>query len=546
MRREKNRPCQECRAVGHDKSGDHLWLMSDGSTWCCQKPYHKPYFEREGEQIVVDRPNRLLASEVFNLPIVENKDRGILEKVMKRFRVRTEFSEETGEPVKIYYPEATNGKPMGYKIRKLPKAFSVIYREGYGNDNVPDLFGEHCCPRSGNRILVCAGEEDTLAAYQMMINKYPDWEDTLAIVGLPRGEEGSVNVVAEKLSFLSGFKEVIIATDMDDAGRKALSKIIPVVGESARIIDFSEKDISDMLTKGKQKEFINAYFSCKEYRPSSIIQVADVLEEAVTPVTWGLSYPWPSLTKLTYGMKNNGEIIGLGSGPGSGKTTFLNQIQKHIIFQHKEKIAIFDIEEGPVIGLKKLIGSEMRKPIHLPDCDYDVDKAREIGRSYSGYANFYGGDSENWAEVEDAIRYFASKGIRFYFIDPLSALVEHLSSSDANTELGKIMRAMRKFRKHQGLPFFHANHLNNPQSGKDHGEWGHVRGSQFSGSRHQWKYSTLLLGLEGDQLAEDPGEKHKRKLVVIKDRLGGHTGYVDLKYNPDTGVLEEDEFREML
>lgn len=535
----KNRICPKCRELGHDSKGDHLFLMSDGATWGCFKSYHPPYFEREGEKV---SPIKLTAHDIRRLPIVENKDRCISTEVMDKFRVRTEFNETTGEPSIIYYPETTGGQLMGYKARRLPKSFSVLYKGGFGNSNTPDLFGQHCCPRTGQKLLICAGEEDTLAAYQMLHSKYPEWD--LAVVGLPRGEETSVNVVAEHLSFLSGFKEVIIATDMDEAGRKALGKLVAVVGESSRTIDLSEKDISDMLVKGKQKEFINAYFNCKEYRPASIVQVSDILEEAIAPVRWGLDYPFQTLTKLTYGMKQVGEIIGIGAGPGIGKSTLFQQIQKHLVFYHRQQIAIFDIEEGPIIGMKKLIGSEMRIPIHLPDCEYDIAEARRIGKQFEGLTHFYGGDSENWAEVEDSIRYFASKGVKFFFIDPLSALVEHLSASEANTELGKIMRAMRKFRKHQGLTFFHANHLNNPTSGKDHGEGGAVRGGQFSGSRAQWKYSTLLLGLEGNQLAEEEGEKHLRRLVVIKDRLGGNTGYVDLKYNPKTGVLEEPIFEE--
>jgi len=160
-----------------------------------------------------------------------------------------------------------------------------------------------------------------------------------------------------------------------------------------------------------------------------------------------------------------------------------------------------------------------------------------------GKAEFYDGFSEDWNEVESQVRYFASKGIRFYFIDPVSALVEHLSPSDANTELGRIYRSIRKFRMEQGLTFFIVNHLNNPQSGKDHGAGGDVYGSQFSGSRAQWKYSTALWGLVRDQLADDPDERNKVKLSVIKDRLGGNTGYVYLKYNTATGKLEE-EFNE--
>ena len=124
-------------------------------------------------------------------------------------------------------------------------------------------------------------------------------------------------------------------------------------------------------------------------------------------------------------------------------------------------------------------------------------------------------------------------------MDPLSALVEHLSASEGNTELGRIMRSMRKLRKHQGLTFFHSNHLNNPTTGKEHGEGGKVLGSQFSGSRAQWKYSTLLLGFERNQQADSPDERNEGTLRVIKDRLGGNTGPVPMVYNSKTGNLEQ-------
>jgi twinkle protein len=539
---DRNKPCPKCREVGHDKKGDHLWLMSDETTWACFKPYHKPYLERDDEQVHRSDVS-FTTQDIKQLPIIGNPDRLITQETAAHYKVRVEFSETTGLPERIYYPETYAGKFGSYKCRKLPKKFSVMFQDESFKGIVPDLFGQWCSPRSGKRLLICAGEEDTLAAYQMLQEKYPDWDH--AVVGLPRGEEGHAPV-AENMAFLNGFDEVIIATDMDAAGRSALAKLVPIVGEKARTLEISEKDISDMLVKGKKKEFLNAFFSAKEYRPSTIVLVSDILEDAVKPVKWGLDYPFPKLTKLTYGMKEGGEIIGIGAGPGSGKSTIFQQFQRHLMFHHKEPIAVFDIEEGATFGLKKLIGSEMNRPIHLPDCEYDQDVARTVGKRLAEYANFYGGDSENWCEVEDAIRYFASKGIRFFFIDPLSALVEHLSASDGNTELGKIMRSMRRFRKHQGLTFFHANHLNNPISGKDHGEGGAVRGSQFSGSRAQWKYSTLLMGLEGNQLAETEEEKHKRKLVVIKDRLGGKTGVVNLKYDPVTGVLSEDILEERL
>lgn len=531
----KNRECPKCKELGRDKNSDHLFLMRDGLTWYCNKPWHPPYFEREGEEIDGREfmTGKLSIKEIKKLPILGNSDRFISKETHEVFRVRTELNEIDRTPAAIYYPETSGGEFIGYKCRKLPKNFYIIKEK----DNVvPDYFGQFRCPKSGKRLLITAGEEDCLAAYEMLKDKYPDYEP--CVVGLPRGEGGSSEVVTENLDFTKNFEEVILAMDMDEAGRKALAQLAPIFGEVKQLL-ISENDISDMLTKNKSKEFFNAYFSAKDYRPTNIISVSDIIEKAITPVSWGLSYPWSQLTELTYGLKEKGEIIGVGAAPGAGKSTIWQQIQKHLLFEHKEPIAIFDIEEGAEHGLRKLIGSCMNKPIHRPDCDYDIDEARRIGESFSHLAHFYGGDSENWEEVISGIRYFASKGIRFFFIDPLSALVEHLSASDANTELGKIMRAMRKFRKHQNLTFFHSNHLNNPISGKEHGEGGRVLGSQFSGSRAQWKYSTLLLGFERNQQAETKEERNEGVLRVIKDRLGGNTGPVHMRYNSETGNLDE-------
>ena len=532
-----NARCPVCSSLGKDKTGDHLWLMRDGVTKACLKPYHPPYYERDGE--VCDAPKKggeMELDDIKRLPYYGNPDRLISAETHKHFKIRTELSEATGIPVAIYYPETHLGKFIGYKKRLLPKKFSSI---GDQKGKIPDLSGLHCCPMSGRKLLITGGEEDMCAAYEMLKTRYPEVEP--AVVSLPRGEESSLATVTESLEFFKGFEEIIIATDMDAAGRAAVAKYAPVIGEKARVLVISEKDASDMLVKGKQKEFINAYFNAREYRPSNIISVGDILDDTIKPVPWGLSYPFERLTKLTYGLKEEeGEIIGIGGAPGGGKSTLVRQIQQHLMFVHNKQIAVFDIEEKAKGALKHLIGGIMNKPIHKPDCIYDVEEARRVGGLLDGKVQFYDGLTEDWEEVKDNIRYFASKGIRIFFIDPLSALVEHLSASEANQSLGLVMRDMRRFRVEQGLTFFHANHLNNPPSGKDHGAGGEVYGSQFSGSRAQWKYSTALWGLSRDQLADTLEERNKCKLSIIKDRLGGNTGHIPLRYNKETGVLEEE------
>ena len=132
-----------------------------------------------------------------------------------------------------------------------------------------------------------------------------------------------------------------------------------------------------------------------------------------------------------------------------------------------------------------------------------------------------------------------TKGIKAVFIDPMSGLVAHLSASEANEYLNNAMFRLGQLVKELDFTVFHVNHLNNPHSDKDHGEGAQVRGSQFSGSRAMWKFSTDLWGLEVNQQAETKEERSKCTVRIIKHRLDGRTGTFELRYNTETGRHEE-------
>lgn len=524
-----NRPCPKCRELGRDKSGDHLWLMKDGTTWCCNRPYHPIYYEgKETEEIHT-------VSKLQNIEALrshDNKGRNVRKETLEKYGTVMEFSEVDRSHSSTYYPLQSNGTLVGYKQRKIPKGFLNV-SEGSLKGVPLDLFGQSLFQSGGKKLLITGGEEDALAAYEMLKDKYPAFEP--AVVSLPTGES-SYNFTHWG-PFLDNFEEILICTDMDEAGRKASSEMAKAIGERARIVTLEEKDVSELKVKDKDASFINSFFRAKEYKPSSVVGMEDIVEGVIKPVPFGLSYPWQSLTSMAYGIKKEGEIISLAAAPGGGKSTFIRSIQKHLIFEHKEKIAIFDIEESAEAAGKLLVGAIMNKPIHLPDCSYSIQDARQAAESVYGKAEFFDGFPE-WPEVKSNIRYFSSKGIRFMFIDPLSALVAHLNPSDGNTLLGSIMKDIMKMRRELGLTFFISNHLNNPSTGKAHENGGKIGGGQFAGSRAQYKYSTMLLGLERDQQAEGE-EKDQVTLRIIKDRLGGATGTIPLIYNKETGSLEE-------
>ena len=177
----------------------------------------------------------------------------------------------------------------------------------------------------------------------------------------------------------------------------------------------------------------------------------------------------------------------------------------------------------------------------MPGRDYDEKSLESILDTFDGlvYTYDHARDYTDWPDIENTIRYMASMGVKFFFLDPLSALVAHLSASDANTFLGRALLSMSKITQTMPVTIFHVNHLNNPTQGKDHGAGGHVYGGQFAGSRAMWKYSTDLWGLERNQLADDPTERNRSKLVTIKYRKPSMPGSFELDYDIATGTLQE-------
>ena len=532
----KNRQCPECHKLGRDRVSDHLFLMRDGKTWCCLKPYHSPYYERDGETYQPEEREFDLDLEVIHsFSSSALLERRLNKQSLEKLGIKVSYSEETREIDSHYYPIHKDGVIVGYQVRKLPKTFYVV---GDCKGQV-ELLGQSVFKAGGKAAIITGGALDGASAYQIVAQRYPSMD--MAFLAPPRGE--NIGDIKANHKYLSSFQTIYVATDMDKPGRDVAYKIASLFGPKAKIVELPCKDVSDCLVQGKSNEFITALFSAKVYRPSGIISVSTISDDAVIkPIEWGLTYPYEQLNKLTFGMRTK-QIIGIGGAPGCGKTSLIDDIKKTLIYKHKQPIGVFELEETPADSLRKLVGSVMNKRIHLPDCVYDLEEARAIKNELSPHLFFYDSDEyTDWKDIEEALRYLAADGIKYFFIDPLSALVAHLNPSDANTYLNTAMFSMSKLRKNLDITIFHVNHLNNPTGGKDHGAGGKVYGSQFSGSRAQWKYSTAMWGMVRDQLAEDEEERNTTELTIIKDRMGGHTGSFKLYYNKTKGILEERDY----
>ena len=195
-----SKECPKCRAMGHDKTGDHLYLMRDGVTWGCFKPYHAPYIERDSKEQTM--PSLETMEMVEQYPIVSFEYRGIPATVYQKFEVRYSVDEERGEPEFLFYPiyDEEGTSIIGFHRRSLKdKAFKNIgVISGVGKQ----LFGQNKCATSGRMVVITEGHQDMLAAYHMLITKYHDFIPN--VVSTNNGT-GDISTIAKNVKWLKSF-----------------------------------------------------------------------------------------------------------------------------------------------------------------------------------------------------------------------------------------------------------------------------------------------------------------------------------------------------
>ena len=555
----KNRACPACKAIGRDKDNDHLFLMKGGDRWACSKNglYHEPYFEDTTQSV-----QQLMASAVpigtpassfpaqqgftqmgFNprMPTLAEIDslpslaiRSIPADIVKFYDVKCECDPVTGLVSKHYYPITSNRKLVSYKVRVLPKTFFNLHT----NQQLPehlDMFGEGTLNTKPDYCLITEGQIDAMAAFYMLAGL--KGVKKVRCLSLPNG--ANTAAVRSNLNRLQRISNLIFCPDMDDPGRKLIPemwKLFPNI----LIMDYEEKDASDMLEKGKVETFYLAFKNASRYKPSSIVSARKLHSEALIDPAMGLSYPFNSLTRLTYGLRTR-SIIAIGAGPGTGKTTFIQKLIEHLVYHHNQKVGAFCLEERPVESLRRLAGHIMKVPIHLPGQTYDKALLTTVLESLEDRILYYDHlGYRDWSDVEEAIRFMAAEGVRWMVIDPLSALHTHLDATAANQFLSQAMFHMSRMIHELDITFFHINHLNNPMSGsKDHNEGADVKASQFTGSRSQWRFSTDVWGLVRDSSNPDPMIANTTYVKILKNRLSGQLGSFPIVYNKNTGTLEE-------
>lgn len=265
--------------------------------------------------------------------------------------------DSSGEIIRTYYPETKStfkgelNSLRGYKSRDLPKAFGRHNIGIVGTSN--DLSGSHKFTSGGKWLLIVGGEEDKLAAAQMLrdyqIQRKQEDYDRIAVVGIHCGEGSLAKVCANSYDFIDSFEEVILCMDNDEAGRKAVQEAIKVLPENkVKVMVTSLKDCSEMLQTGKQKQFISDFYSAKPLISTGIMTSVDaaqgvrehLLAEKITlpPQMHELQ------TAMRGGIKSSGAIVNIIGLTSIGKSFFSDTLLHHWIYHSPLVPTVLTIE----------------------------------------------------------------------------------------------------------------------------------------------------------------------------------------------------------
>lgn len=524
--------------ISHDACGssDGLAIYKhedesvDGFCWACDTFVAHPY--KEGSKITDtnDYTGYEKLEDIQRYPIIALAGRGTSEEASTKYGVHVGIDPATGEVDSHYFPRHKDGKLTGYvkKIIATKKTYAI------GDAKKSELFGQHLCGSGGKLLVVVEGMEDTLAAYDMFRLKGKKYR----VVGLPTG--ANAKAVMNNSEWMEKFDTIILALDQDEAGQKAADAIASVLSNGkVKVATFSENDPNDMLREGKTDEFYQAIFNAKEFRPDGIVSIDDIFEQAVKPVEWGKSWPWPQLTKLTFGRRRK-ELYGLGAGTGTGKTELFKEVIDHILDTEDSPVGLLFLEEEPAMTAKILAGKSKNKTFHIPDSGWKQEELVDALKAMRGRVFLYDHwGSKDYETLRAKIRYMVvTLGIKDIFLDHLTALVAE--EADENKALGRIMANLAALTQELDFTLYFISHLTTP-SGTPHEEGGRVTSSQFRGSRAIAFWANYLFGLERNQQADDVEERHTTTFRVLKDRYTGRaTGEVFyMGYNQEDGRFYE-------
>ena len=490
---ERHIPCPSCT------SSDAYCIYEDGHGYCfsCQYLY---------------KPNRDLDLNDYTYEYLSH--RGVDRNTFKFFSVKTKVNAE-GIPEALGF-EYPNGS---IKARLLSK--KDFWWTG---PHVAGLFGlDKFAAGSHKYVIITEGELDALSLWQVL---------RVPVVSVQSASSAARDCAADR-SWLNSFERIYLAFDNDVAGREAVRGV-------AKLFDYpkvyqlkfsNRKDANEYLQAGEEDELLNIFANAGRYLPETIVSsLAEFKRILAEPPQKGAPYPFPTLTKLTYGIRT-GEIVLITAQEGIGKTELMHAIEYKLLKETDDAVGAIFLEEPIKRHVQAMAGLELRQPVHLPDTGCTpmaITTAFEnlVTKDERLYVYSHFG-SDDPAILLDTIRFLVSAcQCRYILLDHITMAVSGLAGEDERRALDLLSTKLEMMVKELDFSLIIVSHVN---------DFGQTRGSRYIG-----KIADIRIDATRDLVAFDPIERNTTYLSVAKNRYSGKTGPAGkIIFDPGTFTMEE-------
>lgn len=452
----QTKACPACRKKGGDKAGDNLAVHPQfGYSKCFKCGYYETINGiLQGKYLdIFDRGLTKDTCEKFGIQIVNYNG---------KFYVNKEPVEAIEERC-VAFNTYDKGAVVKQKIRSLD---NKKHMKLLGTTSNSSLYGKHAfSPTKKLPIVITEGEFDCAAV----------WQATgLPAVSLPNGAAG-VSSLLNELEWLQQWKHIVLMFDQDDAGKAAVEKAITIlpVGR-VRVATLPYKDANEMLLAKKESDLKTCIWNAEIQRPTSIVTVADIMDDILEKPTIGYSLPFDFLNEGMYGLQPN-HLYVLAGAAQVGKTEFLREIIFHLIHEVGTPVGVYSLEQGAASTVQRMVGSMVNKRLHLPtNTWWDNEKIKEYAMELNNKLYLYRNSSNESLSLDSLlinIRYMHyCFGINVIVLDNLTALCNNPYIDDKYVGkyvfIGHVMNKLFTLSRELPISVIIVSHLGNDKVSK--------------------------------------------------------------------------------
>lgn len=439
--------------------------------------------------------------------------RGIDKDVVEKYNVTTGIDQDGNEVTRTYnYPHQP-------KIRVLPKTFKTA--KGF---TLNFLFGQDLFdPQHSKTLTIVEGEDDALAAYQMLGKKFP-------VVAIP----GASTNVKPLYDYINKFQTIILCFDSDDPGQKAAKRFAEAFPNKVYQVNLKYKDPCEYLANGKNLEFYHSWVARVKFVPEWDVNTT---EQFIRILDEGNDWKYiptgiQEYDELGLGLMQGGLTV-FTAPEGIGKTEFMRMLEYRLIENHPDiPFAYCHMEETNMRSILGLASYRLNKNVTRRALIEDIDEVKEAIKDITERENIHQfsiGVDEDPLVLLDRIKYYANVcDCKYIFFEPIQDLAHQRSDPGESAEqfLSKLSVQLSRLASETGVGIVTIAHQN------DQGE---IRDCRLIG-----KQAAVRVDLTRNLLSDSEDERNTTTLTIVKNRPVGPTGYAgQLKFDLDSFTLQE-------